>query len=106
MFSSDRYDIAGYFNFSPLVSLTKYELVYTWGNLIADECRVEVFDDAMAQYEYRGVKLNYGHKKIISGMCVYSCRKPVDEELCVSSIRFEVSKKGFFEGSGYEARRT
>ncbi|XP_020620040.1 gamma-aminobutyric acid receptor subunit rho-1-like [Orbicella faveolata] len=47
-------------------SLTKDKLVYTWGNLIADECRVEVFDDAMAQYEYRGVKLNYRHKKIMS----------------------------------------
>ena len=75
--------------------MTKHELVYTWGNLIADECRVEVFDDAMAQYEYRGVKLNYGHKKIISGMCVYSCRKPVHEELCTSSIRFEVSNYSF-----------
>lgn len=53
----------------PLVSLTKDKLVYTWGNLIADKCRVEVFDEAMAQYEYRGVKLNYRHKKIMSGMC-------------------------------------
>lgn len=53
-----------------LVSLTKDKLVYTWGNLIADECHVEVFDEAMAQYEYKGVKLNYRHKKIVSGMCV------------------------------------
>ncbi|XP_078350913.1 gamma-aminobutyric acid receptor subunit rho-1-like [Oculina patagonica] len=44
-------------------SLTKDELVYNWGNLEADECRVEVYDDAMAQYEYKGVKLNYRHKK-------------------------------------------
>jgi len=77
--------------FFPSVSLTKDKLIYTWGNLIADECRVEVFDDAMAQYEYRGVKLNYRHKKIMSGMCLYSSRKPRYEKLCVSSIRIELS---------------
>ena len=70
LFSLNQFYLAGYFIFFYyLVSLTKEKLVYTWGNLIADECRVEVFDEAMAQYEYRGVKLNYRHKTIMSGMC-------------------------------------
>lgn len=53
-----------------LVSLTKDKLAYNWGNLIAEKCEVVVFDDAMAQYEFRGVKLSYNHSKIASGMCI------------------------------------
>ena len=34
---------------------------------MAEKCIVEVYDDAMAQYEYKGVKLSYKHKKISSG---------------------------------------
>ena len=42
-------------------------MVYTWGNLVANNCVVQVFDDAMAQYGYKGVKLSYKHKKLVSG---------------------------------------
>lgn len=53
-----------------LVSMTESKLNYTWGNLAAEKCVVGVYDDAMAQYEYKGVKLSYKHEKISSGMYV------------------------------------
>ncbi|XP_022786469.1 gamma-aminobutyric acid receptor subunit rho-1-like isoform X2 [Stylophora pistillata] len=47
-------------------SLTESKLNYSWGNLATEKCVVDVYDDAMAQYEYKGVKLSYKHKKISS----------------------------------------
>ncbi|XP_029180369.1 gamma-aminobutyric acid receptor subunit delta-like isoform X1 [Acropora millepora] len=44
-------------------SLPRTKLVYRWANLIADKCEVEVYDDAMAQHEYKGVKLGYNFSK-------------------------------------------
>lgn len=64
-----------------LVSLTDDKLVYTWGNLVADDCVVQVFDDAMAQYEYKGVKLSYNHSKVVSGMYLISSKPFLRENL-------------------------
>lgn len=50
-----------------LVSLADSKLVYEWGNFLASKCVVEVYDDAMAQYEYKGANLSYKHGKFSSG---------------------------------------
>lgn len=50
--------------------MTESKLNYTWGNLAVEKCVVGVYDDAMAQYKYKGVKLSYKHEKISSGMYV------------------------------------
>ncbi|XP_027054636.1 gamma-aminobutyric acid receptor subunit rho-1-like [Pocillopora damicornis] len=47
-------------------SMTESKLNYTWGNLAVEKCVVDVYDEAMAQYEYKGVKLSYKHEKISS----------------------------------------
>lgn len=62
-----------------VVSLTKTRLVYKWSNLIADKCvqNILVYDDAMAQYEYKGVKLRYNHSKLYSRMYLTSTVLPV-----------------------------
>ncbi|CAH3178041.1 unnamed protein product [Porites lobata] len=48
-------------------SLADSKLVYEWGNFLASKCVVEVYDDAMAQYEYKGANLSYKHGKFSSG---------------------------------------
>lgn len=57
---------------------------------MAEKCIVEVYDDAMAQYEYKGVKLSYKHKKISSGNYV---RK---NSYCNNIIEFAIKKPSAF----------
>ncbi|XP_029180390.1 gamma-aminobutyric acid receptor subunit rho-2-like isoform X3 [Acropora millepora] len=68
-------------------SLPRTKLVYRWANLIADKCEVEVYDDAMAQHEYKGVKLGYNFSKpatVNSNMPRVSYMKAIDYHLFVS----------------------
>ncbi|XP_015753187.1 PREDICTED: gamma-aminobutyric acid receptor subunit gamma-4-like isoform X2 [Acropora digitifera] len=68
-------------------SLPRTKLVYLWGNLIADKCKVEVYDDAMAQHEFKGVKLGYNFSKpatVNSNMPRVSYMKAIDYHLFVS----------------------
>ena len=53
-----------------VVSLAKTKLVYSWSTLQpgASKCEVLLYDDAMAQYMYKGVKLSYNHSKFVSRM--------------------------------------
>ena len=52
---------------------------------------MDVYDDAMAQYEYKGVKLSYKHKKISSGMCLCK-QKAITMLLAIFQLKRSATK--------------